>query len=577
MDTKTNVASYSAANYFIEGLNEVGIDYLFSNMGTDHAPIIEAFAGRKRRGQKSPTIIVCPHENTAAHMAGGYAMVTGRGQGVLVHVDVGTANTANAMHNLYRSRLPVLLMAGKAPFTTHGELTGTRDNYVHFVQEPFDQASLVRPYTKWEWTLPSGVVVKEVIRRAHTIMQSDPKGPCYLMLPREILTEVWADEDVRSYPGERYGSTEPVGADPRLVEKLADALLASKNPILLASYAGRTPGASEAIEKLAEFAGVRLYEANMVSNFSHEGPCFCGFGAGAQVAEADFGLLVDVDVPFFPRETKINEKTFWGQIDIDVLKSGSPMWSFPANLRLQGNSARIVDQLYEAVKQKASPSFREAAAARVKALAGERDKRKARAAELAASRGKAGAINSHYLCAELAKRIDANDIVFSEAARNSPAIQQQIPRPLPGTLTRVGGGGLGSSGGMALGAKLAAPDRMMIQMVGDGSFYFNVPSSVYGASKQYKLPILSIVLDNGGWSAVKESTLRVYPDGDAKVEDEFAANLPEGTDFSKIGEAFGHYGEKVTDPAQVPAALDRAIKEVKGGRTAVLHVTVTRL
>ena len=89
-------------------------------------------------------------------MAGGYALVTGRGQGVLVHVDVGTANTANAMHNLYRSRLPVLLMAGKAPFTTHGELTGTRDNYVHFVQEPFDQGSLVRPYTKWEWTLPSG-------------------------------------------------------------------------------------------------------------------------------------------------------------------------------------------------------------------------------------------------------------------------------------------------------------------------------------------------------------------------------------------------------------------------------------
>ena len=81
------------------------------------------------------------------------------------------------MHNLYRSRLPVLLMAGKAPFTTHGELTGTRDNYVHFVQEPFDQGSLVRPYIKWEWTLPSGVVVKEALRRAHTIMQSEPEGP----------------------------------------------------------------------------------------------------------------------------------------------------------------------------------------------------------------------------------------------------------------------------------------------------------------------------------------------------------------------------------------------------------------
>src|SRR5215510_7596681 len=163
MDVGANTASSSAANYLLEGLHEVGIDYLFCNMGTDHAPIIEAMASRRKRGQAQPKVVVCPHENTAAHMAGGYALATGRGQGVLVHVDVGTANTANAMHNLYRSRLPVLLMAGKAPF---------------------DQASLVRPYTKWEWTLPSGVVAKEALRRAHTIMQSEPKGPVYLMLPR---------------------------------------------------------------------------------------------------------------------------------------------------------------------------------------------------------------------------------------------------------------------------------------------------------------------------------------------------------------------------------------------------------
>src|SRR5256886_17433324 len=238
MDAGTNTASYSAANYLIEGLHEVGIEFLFSNMGTDHAPIIEALAGRKRRGQPVPKIISCPHENTAAHMAGGYALATGRGQGVLVHVDVGTANNANGMHNLFRSRLPVLLMAGKAPFTTHGELTGTRDNYVHFVQEPFDQGSLVRPYTKWEWTLPSGIVTKEALRRAHSIMQTEPKGPVYLMLPREILTELWADDDVRSYPPERFGAANSAGADPKLVEQLAERLLAAKNPILLVSYAG---------------------------------------------------------------------------------------------------------------------------------------------------------------------------------------------------------------------------------------------------------------------------------------------------------------------------------------------------
>ena len=207
MDSGANTANYSAANYLVEALEEVDIDFLFSNIGTDHAPIIEAMAGRKRRGEKLAEDRSSARTRTPPPTwPAATRMVTGRGQGVLVHVDVGTANTSNAMHNLFRSRLPVLLMAGKAPFTTHGELTGTRDNYVHFVQEPFDQGALVRPYMKWEWTLPSGVVVKEALRRAHSIMHSEPKGPVYLMLPREILTEAWSDQDVRSYPAERYGA-----------------------------------------------------------------------------------------------------------------------------------------------------------------------------------------------------------------------------------------------------------------------------------------------------------------------------------------------------------------------------------
>src|ERR1700677_2849147 len=145
---QTNAPDFATAYYLLEGLNEIGIDYLFCNFGTDHAPIIDEMAHRKKLGEAMPGVVRCPHENTAAHMAAGYALVTGRGQGVLVHVDVGTANTANGMHNMYRSRLPVLLMAGRAPYTLHGELVGTRDTHGHFVQHRADQASLAAPYTK---------------------------------------------------------------------------------------------------------------------------------------------------------------------------------------------------------------------------------------------------------------------------------------------------------------------------------------------------------------------------------------------------------------------------------------------
>ena len=580
MDTsvgrKTNVTDFSSAYYLLEGLKEIGVDYLFCNLGTDHAPIIEEMAHRRKRGEAMPNILRCPHENTAAHMAGGYALVTGRGQGVLVHVDVGTANAANAMHNLFRSRLPVLLMAGKAPYTSHDELVGTRDTHVHFVQEPFDQGSLVRPYMKWEWTLPSGVVVKEALQRAYSVMQSAPRGPVYLMMQRETLTQHWNVDEIRRYPGDRYGAMADGGADPELVAVLADRLLSAENPILITGYGGMDALGARKIDEVAQFAGIAIFEANSKCNISYESPCFAGFSPDKFVPEADFGMLVDVEVPWFPAEVAPNENAFWAHIDVDVLKLGSPMWTFPSHLRMQGSAGRILDQVLTVLKAKATPRFKAAAAARVDRLKAVREGRLAHAAKLAADKGKPGAINPHYLMAELGKVLDDEDIVFNEAVTNTPAVLIQIPRRLPNTAFNTNGAGLGWSGGMALGAKLAAPARLMVQIAGDGSFYFNNPCSVFAVSQQYKLPILSVVLDNSGWSAVKQSTLRVFPDGEANATNEFEAELTK-VEFTKVAEAFGAYVEKVSDPADVPAAIARCAKEVRGGRTALLHACVTRL
>jgi acetolactate synthase-1/2/3 large subunit len=153
----------------------------------------------------------------------------------------------------------------------------------------------------------------------------------------------------------------------------------------------------------------------------------------------------------------------------------------------------------------------------------------------------------------------------------------QIARPKPGTMISNAGGGLGASGGTALGIKLALPERCVVQIVGDGSFYFNNPTALYALAKQYGLPILTVVLDNSGWAAVKGATLRVYPNGEAKAKGLFQAALPAGMDFAKIVEAAGGYGERLTDPDVVPAAIARCLREVRNGRSALLHVHVTSL
>jgi acetolactate synthase-1/2/3 large subunit len=572
----SNVAVHSTAHYLLQALNEIGIEYLFCNFGTDHAPLIEELARFAASGLTAPKVILCPHENVAIHMAGGYAQITGRGQAVLVHVDAGTANAALGMHNLFRNRIPVLLIAGSAPFTSFGELEGTRDTYVHFIQQPFDQGSLVRPYVKWEYTLPSGVITKEILRRAHTIMQSEPAGPVYLMLPREILTEFWEEHSVQSFSAERYGPPRPSGADPELIEQLASRLLAAKNPILITAYAGRDATASEAIEKLSAFAGIRVIDFLTFANIGRSFPHFGGFQID-DLMNVDVGMLVDVDVPWIPAATRDNPSTFWAQIDVDVLKTASPIWSFPANLRIQGSSGRILTQLLTLLQNRAGADFISAAAARIERLTAEQSKRVQHATELAEDRGKQGQISPHYVCAEIGKAIETDDIVVNEAVTRQSIPNLQIARPKPGTMISNAGGGLGASGGTALGVKLAAPERCVVQIVGDGSFYFNNPTAVYAVARQYSLPILTVVLDNSGWAAVKGATLRVYPHGEARAKGLFQADLPAGMDFSKIVEAAGGYGERLTDPDGVPAAIARCLKEVRNGRSALLHVLVTKL
>jgi acetolactate synthase I/II/III large subunit len=574
----SNEARHSTAHYFLEGLNEIGFDYLFCNFGTDHAPLIEAMASFKRAGREMPKAILCPHENTAVHMAAGYAIATGRGQGVMVHVDAGTANSAMALHNLCRARIPVLLMAGKAPYTTRGELLGTRDNYVHFVQEPFDQAGIVRPYTKWEYNLPSGVIAKEALRRAHSVMESDPKGPVYMTFPRETLTETWSEGQIRAYPAERFGAVSARGVDAGSIDAIATRLLTAERPLLITAYAGRNRATVAVLDALARFAGIRVIEFSpSCVNLPHDSPCHGGFVPAKALSEADVGLLVDVDVPWIPSDAPDNPATWWAHIDVDAEKRNFPMWTFPGNLRLPGDSHRILSDLLAVLEARADAGFKIRAAARVAALAEEGKARRELAAKAAANRGVPGQITPAFVCASLAKALEPSAIVLNEAIRNGPVVLQQMPRTEAGTLVGYSGGGLGFSSGTALGLKLALPEQTIVQIVGDGSFYFSNPQSVLSVSRQYKLPVLTVVLDNTGWSAVKEATLRVYPDGEAKAGDDFGATLAPDMNFAKVAEAAGAYGELVDDPDALEAAIGRCMAALKDGRSALLHTRVTRL
>jgi acetolactate synthase-1/2/3 large subunit len=272
----------------------------------------------------------------------------------------------------------------------------------------------------------------------------------------------------------------------------------------------------------------------------------------------------------------------WIQIDVDPLKADFPMWGFPTDIRVQGDCAIVLQQVLDVVEARADDTYRRRVSERIASWGGAREASAKRCATASANEGVSGALNPAFVFATLSGKLSQDDVVLNEAIRNGPVLQEHVVRTRPKSYVGLAGGGLGFSGGMALGLKLAEPNRRIVQMIGDGGFHFSSPDSVYAVAQQYQIPILTIVLDNGGWQAVESAVQRVYPKGIAAETDQFQSRLMSGRqgerrDFSAVAKAFGAFGECVAEPDELAAAIDRALAALDDGKAAVLHIQVTRL
>ena len=146
--SRKEMAVDSVAEAYLALLAERGVEYLFANAGTDFAPIVEAYAKAAHTGLPAPKPLIATHENVAISMAHGYAIASGKVPAVMVHVSVGTANALCGVFNAARENVPILVTAGRSPLTEEG-VFGARDTYIHWAQEMFDQAGMLREIVKW--------------------------------------------------------------------------------------------------------------------------------------------------------------------------------------------------------------------------------------------------------------------------------------------------------------------------------------------------------------------------------------------------------------------------------------------
>src|SRR5262245_22738659 len=180
---------YTASSALLEALADAGVSYMFANFGSDHPALIEAIAEARAHGRPIPAVITCPNEMVALSCAHGHAQVSGRAQAVLVHVDCGTQALAGAVHNAARGRVPVFIFAGLSPFTQEGELRGSRNEFIHWLQDVPDQRGIVRQYMKYDNELRTAANVKQIVFRALQFAHSEPRGPVYVVGAREVMEQ----------------------------------------------------------------------------------------------------------------------------------------------------------------------------------------------------------------------------------------------------------------------------------------------------------------------------------------------------------------------------------------------------
>ena len=562
--TPTGQRPAIAAEAFLRALADHGVDYFFCNPGTDFPPIVEAFGRAKKTNAKVPKPILVPHENLAVGMAHGAYLMTGRPQAVMVHTTVGTANTINNLINVSRDRVPLILAAGRTPITEKGSF-GSRTRPIQWGQEMFDQAGMVRELVKWDYELRMPGQVGDVVARGAEVAMAHPRGPVYLMLPREPLSAPLTEPIAPIKPRPQAA---PVQPDGQAIATLAEWIAAAERPLIVASLL--LPEAVPLLAHLAERCAIPVVMHNsrtVCLPSSH--PMHFGFEPGALLADADLVIVLESDVPWIPHLQHPPAGCRVAHVAEDPFFVRYPMRSFPSDLAVQAGCINALEALVKAVEPRLQMADARIAARRARLT----ERMRLRRAQLAKDSAAGGTISPAYLSRVIGETVGDDAIIFNEY----PLRPDHCAREKPGSFFALGpAGGLGWGFGAALGAKLAAPDAFVVATLGDGAYMFANPTVGHWVSATHNLPILTVVFNNSRYGAVRNATLSMFKDGAAGENDgRTFADLDASPAYEAMAMAQGAYAERVEKPADLPNALLRAREAVVSGRRQALLNVIT--
>ena len=548
----------SVASRFLDALKAQGVRYLFGNAGTDFPPLIEAIAKARHEGRETIEPVLVPHENVAMGMAYGAHLATGKAQVVMVHVGLGTANALCGLFNATRQHIPLILAAGRTPVLEKGRL-GARNNYINWAQEMFDQSAMLRELVKWDYELRLPEQVEEVVARAFSVAQSNPPGPAYVVLPREVLAD--CSPQPAALPAVPMMPASPGRAAQHDIERLSRWLGEAQRPVIITADMGRTSEGFHALTAFAEGLAIPVvqYRPRFLS-LSCNSPVNGGWDPNPWLKEADLIIVAECDVPWMPEQVVLGPQTRVVHIGKDPLYAGYPMRGFRSDMSLQVDAAETLRELTALLAPSADSATIE-----------HRSRWIASKHAAKGSAASADTLNNRYVSRCISEAMDSKTVLFNEYPFSLEELALERPESY---FSHSSAGGLGWATGACLGYRLERPDALCIATVGDGVYMFSNPTPLHFVSRARNLPFITVIYNNHRWAAVHRATLSMYPDGHAAADAEpVLSTLAPSPEYERIVEASGGLGIRVERPQDLPEALERAKHAVRvEGRQAVLNV-----
>lgn len=556
----------TAAAALLMRMKHCGIQYLFANGGTDFAPIIEAFAEGKATGADMPEPVVVTHETAAVAMAHGFYLVSGQPQAVMVHVNVGLANSVMGLINASSENIPLFMLAGRTPITENERL-GARMTPIQYGQEMRDQGALVRESVKWDYELRYPEQAALLVDRALSIAMSEPRGPVYLGLPREPLAEEWPQQ--LAIDGPVQAATGTLFPDVDQIAEVAELISKAEKPLIIIQRGDVEGKFSRALSEFVNDHAIPVVEFRGIRNvLASADPMNMGSAVNPYIKDADLVVVIDTPVPWIQKRIQPRDDVPIVHIGPDPHFSHLPVRSFKMDIAIQCSPIAAVEELAKQLAHKKGQNSERYEKIRKQNLARRDDLRSK------AQMGSGSPMSPTFVAACLSDVMEENDVIFSELGTSLEEMDLKGPNR---GFTPPFSGGLGWGMPAALGAALADRERVSVACVGDGSYIFANPVACHQVAEALELPLLTVVLNNGIWNAVRRAAVDVYPDGQAAQMNEMPiTSLAPVPDCVGIAKASNGWAMRVEHGDDLSAALNKAVTVVRDERKqALLEVMVS--